>query len=337
MRRLSLPPSLPESEATTLSSSSGPTTEENPTTTPIPNSMMTLERSNEDPIISDYVSDEETNTSNTTSIHQQVQVNVNHHHTDHTTTPPSHIDSTSNTTTDNNTSHVQQQPNSNPNTSHDSDSMWSCNICFDTANEPVITQCGHLYCWSCLYRWMQSHSTQNLQCPVCKAGIQQDKIIPIYGRGSSSNTRSDSNENQTFQNSDGVPSRPRAQYTDSRTTPNPNYNPFHNMGNIFGGGNFFGMGGGLGFGSPIGGGIHASSGTTGSSFLFADAFRFFPFFDIQYSSSSGTTSTGGGASLGMAQQQVVFIHLLLNKKNFKALFDDWHSFLDFYYSFTLYL
>ena len=27
-----------------------------------------------------------------------------------------------------------------------------CNICFDAAREPVVTQCGHLYCWQCLYQ-----------------------------------------------------------------------------------------------------------------------------------------------------------------------------------------
>ncbi len=28
---------------------------------------------------------------------------------------------------------------------------FECSICFDTANEPVVTKCGHLYCWPCIY------------------------------------------------------------------------------------------------------------------------------------------------------------------------------------------
>ena len=30
--------------------------------------------------------------------------------------------------------------------------QFECNICFDAAKDPVVTQCGHLYCWSCLHQ-----------------------------------------------------------------------------------------------------------------------------------------------------------------------------------------
>ncbi|KAJ2156523.1 hypothetical protein GGF46_005136 [Coemansia sp. RSA 552] len=56
---------------------------------------------------------------------------------------------------------------------------FSCNICFDTAMEPVLTICGHLFCWSCLVQWLERSAT----CPVCKAGCDKDKVIPVYGRG----------------------------------------------------------------------------------------------------------------------------------------------------------
>ncbi|KAI7830877.1 hypothetical protein BX661DRAFT_180233 [Kickxella alabastrina] len=39
---------------------------------------------------------------------------------------------------------------------------FSCNICFDTATDPVLTICGHL-----------------ATCPVCKAGCDKDKVIPV--------------------------------------------------------------------------------------------------------------------------------------------------------------
>ncbi|KAE8671664.1 hypothetical protein F3Y22_tig00111941pilonHSYRG00071 [Hibiscus syriacus] len=46
-------------------------------------------------------------------------------------------------------------------------SFFDCNICLDLARDPVVTCCGHLFCWSCLYRWLHMHSDAN-ECPVCK-------------------------------------------------------------------------------------------------------------------------------------------------------------------------
>lgn len=35
----------------------------------------------------------------------------------------------------------------------DESSPFECNVCLDLAKDPVVTVCGHLYCWRCLYRW----------------------------------------------------------------------------------------------------------------------------------------------------------------------------------------
>ncbi len=93
------------------------------------------------------------------------------------------------------------------------DSCFDCNICLELASDPVITLCGHLYCWPCLYRcgsptpaptrrggrpWLPgclssqvaglSLRAETLRprswlalnadcktCPVCKAGVEEDK------------------------------------------------------------------------------------------------------------------------------------------------------------------
>lgn len=36
-----------------------------------------------------------------------------------------------------------------------------------------------------LLQWLETRPSSQ-QCPVCKAGISRDKVIPLYGRGSSS-------------------------------------------------------------------------------------------------------------------------------------------------------
>ncbi|KAG1676171.1 hypothetical protein FOA52_005012 [Chlamydomonas sp. UWO 241] len=70
---------------------------------------------------------------------------------------------------------------------HEDASAFECNVCLELAKEPVVTLCGHLYCWPCLYRWTQGHCYARgapVLCPVCKAGVEIDQVVPIYGRGS---------------------------------------------------------------------------------------------------------------------------------------------------------
>jgi E3 ubiquitin-protein ligase RNF5 len=68
--------------------------------------------------------------------------------------------------------------------SDDATTAFECNICLDLAKEPVVTLCGHLYCWPCIYRWTEVPQGAARACPVCKAGVEINKVIPIYGRGS---------------------------------------------------------------------------------------------------------------------------------------------------------
>ncbi|XP_011883176.1 PREDICTED: E3 ubiquitin-protein ligase RNF185-like isoform X3 [Vollenhovia emeryi] len=60
--------------------------------------------------------------------------------------------------------------------------MFECNICLDTAKDAVVSMCGHLFCWPCLHQWLETRPTRQV-CPVCKAAISKDKVIPLYGRG----------------------------------------------------------------------------------------------------------------------------------------------------------
>lgn len=75
---------------------------------------------------------------------------------------------------------------------------FSCSICLDGVVEPVVTQCGHLYCWPCLYQWLEPGllpgERQTLTgtlavkpvdesrrvCPVCKSPCSTPTLVPIY-------------------------------------------------------------------------------------------------------------------------------------------------------------
>lgn len=28
---------------------------------------------------------------------------------------------------------------------------YECTICLESAQEPVVTKCGHIFCWPCIY------------------------------------------------------------------------------------------------------------------------------------------------------------------------------------------
>lgn len=66
----------------------------------------------------------------------------------------------------------------------DDNADFECNVCFETAKEPVVTSCGHLFCWPCLYQWLH-RNLENKECPTCKGELLGCNITPIYGRGSS--------------------------------------------------------------------------------------------------------------------------------------------------------
>lgn len=78
-----------------------------------------------------------------------------------------------------------------PDSENNISSAFDCNICLEAVQDPVVTLCGHLYCWPCLYKWLnfQGLSTENQdgqkqqQCPVCKAEISEESLVPLYGKG----------------------------------------------------------------------------------------------------------------------------------------------------------
>lgn len=82
-----------------------------------------------------------------------------------------------------NTSSTSTKPSKKENETKD-DSMYECNICLDIAAEAVVSMCGHLFCWPCLNQWLETKGSVQTVCPVCKASISKDKVIPLYGRNS---------------------------------------------------------------------------------------------------------------------------------------------------------
>ncbi|ONK79953.1 uncharacterized protein A4U43_C01F12180 [Asparagus officinalis] len=91
---------------------------------------------------------------------------------------------------------------------NDTASEFGCNICLELAKEPVVTCCGHLFCWPCLYQWLHIHCDFK-ECPVCKGKVTESNVVPIYGRGNSSKREEGNNEGLE------IPPRPQGNRTES--------------------------------------------------------------------------------------------------------------------------
>lgn len=116
-----------------------------------------------------------------------------------------------------------------------------CNICLEVAKDTVISLCGHMFCWPCLYQWLYSGDITHDTCPVCKSAISREKVIPVYKSGDESNKQDPR---------DKIPPRPSSQRSE-----------VPNQHNQFPYGNVWAMGGPgaqiFGFGD---GGFHMSFG-----------------------------------------------------------------------------
>eukprot|EP00434_Breviolum_minutum_P045925 symbB.v1.2.041286.t1/scaffold8016.1/size8171/1 len=101
---------------------------------------------------------------------------------------------------------------------------FECNICLEQASEPVVTRCGHLFCWACLHQWLnaataaeeavasyridlfcpnfltEAHRSTQMSpsssrgktasaCPICKASVTIQNVIPVYTRSNQSDPR----------------------------------------------------------------------------------------------------------------------------------------------------
>jgi len=99
--------------------------------------------------------------------------------------------------------------------------QYECNICLEVASEPVTTSCGHLFCWACIYSWL-NNDQEFLSCPVCKNGVTIAGLIPIYTK------HEDPNLLLKKIRPEGVPARPLPK----RQNPQRNSNAIGSDGNF---------------------------------------------------------------------------------------------------------
>ena len=62
----------------------------------------------------------------------------------------------------------------------EAETAFECNVCLELASEPVVTLCGHLYCWPCLYRCVSAALQPGRRGP--EPGGSAHVVCPVLTR-----------------------------------------------------------------------------------------------------------------------------------------------------------
>nr|XP_043610782.1 uncharacterized protein LOC122582455 [Erigeron canadensis] len=90
---------------------------------------------------------------------------------------------------------------------------FDCNVCLSMARDPVLTCCGHLFCWGCFYKVPYVDSISK-ECPVCKGEVIDSNVVPIYGNGNG-NEKGMGKRALELDSGLTIPPRPRARRVES--------------------------------------------------------------------------------------------------------------------------
>jgi len=52
----------------------------------------------------------------------------------------------------------------------------SCTLCLEERTDSCATECGHLFCWSCIVGW----GREKAECPLCRQSLNLIRLLPIY-------------------------------------------------------------------------------------------------------------------------------------------------------------
>lgn len=51
----------------------------------------------------------------------------------------------------------------------------ACQLCLEPRKNTSLSFCGHLFCWFCIHKWLQTSN----ECPICRKTLNPRKIVPL--------------------------------------------------------------------------------------------------------------------------------------------------------------
>ncbi|KAK0246377.1 Pex12 amino terminal region-domain-containing protein [Armillaria nabsnona] len=52
----------------------------------------------------------------------------------------------------------------------------NCTLCLEERTYSCATECGHLFCWTCIIGW----GREKAECPLCRQSLNLSHLLPIY-------------------------------------------------------------------------------------------------------------------------------------------------------------
>ncbi|KAK0455934.1 Pex12 amino terminal region-domain-containing protein [Armillaria borealis] len=52
----------------------------------------------------------------------------------------------------------------------------NCTLCLEERTDSCATECGHLFCWTCIVGW----GREKAECPLCRQSLDLSHLLPIY-------------------------------------------------------------------------------------------------------------------------------------------------------------
>ncbi|EDR27699.1 hypothetical protein, conserved [Entamoeba dispar SAW760] len=97
-------------------------------------------------------------------------------------------------------------------------SELQCLVCYNEPKQPVITQCGHTFCWKCIKGKVPGN------CPFCSNPITLDSLVSIFNEeGTNAPIKNEVNSSNKDLDDENNNQRPAQHYEASNETFSNNF------------------------------------------------------------------------------------------------------------------